>query len=75
MELGTTYWAKSDRCSSKPYKATIASMGLVNSVRIVVAQLLQDLRDALVVLGSDQLADDSFEPENDEVSGYSSRDG
>lgn len=37
-------------------------MGLVDSVRVVIAELIEDFFDLLVLAGSAQLPDDPFQP-------------
>ena len=58
----STHRSKSNSRGSQTYQATVSRMRLMDSVRIVVAKLIDDGSDPGVVLRSDKLAYDAFEP-------------
>lgn len=60
-ELVATYGAKSDCGCSKPNQATISSVGLMNGISVVVAELLKNVVDTLEFCRCDEAANDSLE--------------
>lgn len=57
-----TYWAEGDGGSGQAYQAAVAGMWVVDGICILVAELVEDGEDAVVVLGGHQLADDALKP-------------
>lgn len=51
----STYRAECYCGGSQAYQATVACMRLMNSIRVVVAKLIEDSFDFGIVLGRDQL--------------------
>ena len=54
------YWAQSDSSRSQTNKSTISCMRLVDSISILVAELLYDLFDPVKVFACSKISDDSF---------------
>jgi len=57
-----THRSKSNSRGSQTYQATVSGMRLMDSICIIVAQLVNDGFDLCVILHDDQLADNAFEP-------------
>jgi hypothetical protein len=57
-----TYWTECNGGGGKAYEAAISGMRLVNSVGIVIAELVEDLLNLLLLAGGAQLPDDPFQP-------------
>lgn len=58
--LLSTYWAKSNSRGSQSYQTAIPGVRLVNGIGILIAKLLKNVVDTLIVLGGDEIADDSL---------------
>lgn len=59
-----TYRAQSDGGSGQTNETSIASMGLMDGIGILVAELVKYSLDPRVVFCGSKLADDSFQPSN-----------
>lgn len=57
-----TYRSKCNGSSGKADEAAISGMGLVNGICIVIAELIEDFFNLLVLAGSAQFPDDPFQP-------------
>jgi hypothetical protein len=57
-----THRSKSNSRGSQTYQATVSGMRLMDSICIVIAELVDDGLDLSIVLRDDQLADNAFEP-------------
>lgn len=55
-----TYRAKSNRCRSEADESSISSMRLVDSIGIVIAELLKNIVYPLVVLGCNEFSNNSL---------------
>lgn len=60
---GGTYWAESNRGGSKADKTAVPRMGLMNCIRILVAELEHNLLDLCVVVGSERVPYEAFKLE------------
>ena len=58
-----TYWPQGYRGSSQTYQAAVAGVGLVDSIGVLMAELVHDLCYPVVVLGSQCIPDEAFELE------------
>jgi hypothetical protein len=64
---GLTHRSKSNSRGSQTYQATVSGMWLMDSICIVVTKLLEDGLNLGVVLSGSQLADNAFEPVDDNL--------
>jgi hypothetical protein len=66
LVIATTHRAQCNRGSSQPDQASIAGMGLVHGVRVVVAELFNDFLYFLLLSSENSIADNFLKPSANE---------
>lgn len=57
-----TYGAQGNGSGSEADQAAVSGMGLMHSISVVADELLNNVADALEILGHNEVANDSLEP-------------
>ena len=60
LKIGGYIWTKSNGSCGQSYEAAIAGVCSMNGVGEVMAELIDDLLDAVVVAGDDRVANELF---------------